>query len=143
MTREIHIFSQIFLHVTWHVSENEPAIQDQIEDMVHETIRQSCDKIEGVTCIAVNGMPDHIHIVIRIEPTVLLSESIGKIKGSSAYRINQQLGRKTIQWQRGYGVVSFSKKHIDSVVGYVKNQKKHHHEATTIEILETIRREFT
>ena len=72
-----------------------------------------------------------------MEPFVLLSDFIGKVKGASAHEVNKEVGPETIKWQRGYGVVSFSKKHLPGVLSYVEDQEKHHETGTTKKALET------
>ena len=72
-----------------------------------------------------------------MEPFVFLSGFIGKIKGASSYEINRRFGSGTIQWQRGYGIVSFAKKHLSTVLSYVEKQKEHHKQGTTNKSLES------
>ena len=58
------------------------------------------------------------------------------MKGAVAYKANRHFARQVLEWQRGYGVVTFSKRHLDTLVQYARNQKKHHAEGTTIDLLE-------
>ena len=50
------------------------------------------------------------------------------------------MGRTVLQWQTGYGVVSFGRKDLPWVIDYVRNQKEHHAFAKTFERLERIHR---
>ena len=63
---------------------------------------------------------------MSIEPFVTISELVQQLKGSSAHEVNQKTGRKILEWQRGYGVVSFGKGHLDWVLDYIRNQREHH-----------------
>ena len=67
-----------------------------------------------------------------------MSEWIGKLKGGSSYHINQTANHKLLEWQRGYGIVSFGTKDLQWVINYVLNQKEHHKKGTTHERLEKI-----
>jgi hypothetical protein len=40
--------------------------------------------------------------------------------------VNRRTGRKALEWQRGYGVVSFGRAHLDWVLKYIANQREHH-----------------
>jgi putative transposase len=73
-------------------------------------------------------------------PTVLISDFIGQLKGSSAHETNRQFGRgrKILEWQTGYGVVSFGTKGLDWVVAYIRKQSEHHTRGTVHERLERI-----
>ena len=63
----------------------------------------------------------------------------GDLKGASAYYINHEVAqRKWLDWQAGYGVVSFGTRDLPWVIRYVRNQKEHHGRGTTHERLERI-----
>ena len=84
--------------------------------------------------LAINGMPDHIHIFFGMRPTQSLSDLMQDIKGGSSEWINK---KKIIQgrfsWQEGYGAFSYSKSNVDNVIAYIKNQENHHRNKTFIE----------
>jgi hypothetical protein len=70
-------------------------------------------------------------------PTLLLSEWIGELKGASAHHINHRVAnRKLLEWQAGYGIVSFGTKDMEWVIRYIQNQKQHHERGTVTERLE-------
>lgn len=66
-------------------------------------------------------MEDHAHLLIRIPPTIALSDAVLEIKARSS----RWMG-KTFEWQRGYGAFSVSHSNIQSVVRYIRNQETHH-----------------
>ena len=39
-------------------------------------------------------MPDHVHLLTRLPPTVTVSEFIGQVKGATAFRVNRDLKPK-------------------------------------------------
>ena len=131
-----HIYSEIFLHTTWHCHENQPMINSDIETSLFKYIEEYCKKVKGVHFKGIGGTETHIHFVFQMEPFVSLSDLIGKIKGSSSHEVNMEFGKDSIKWQRGYGVVSFAKKNLGAVLKYVKNQKEHHKKGSINEILE-------
>jgi putative transposase len=77
--------------------------------------------------LAINGMPDHIHIFIGYKPTISLPELVKDIKVASTLFIN---GRKLVTgkfaWQEGYGAFSYSLSQVDRVCKYIINQELHH-----------------
>ena len=88
---------------------------------------------------AIGGTDDHVHLAVTAPPTLLVSEWIGELKGASAHYVNHTLAnRKVIEWQTGYGVVSFGTKAMPWVVHYVENQREHHAKRTTYERLERV-----
>lgn len=91
--------------------------------------------------IAINGMPDHIHMFIGFEPVDQMSELIKVVKGESSKWIREKgLVKGRFNWQAGYGAFSYSRSHIDQVYHYIHNQKEHHKKKTFreeyIELLE-------
>lgn len=76
--------------------------------------------------ISINGMPDHVHILIGMRPHQSLSDLLQDIKGSSSLWINdQQLTQRKFRWQEGYGAFSYSHSHLKAVINYIENQEKH------------------
>jgi hypothetical protein len=48
------------------------------------------------------------------------------MKGGSSFDVNERMRHKVLQWQRGYGVVSFGKANLSWVLDYIANQREHH-----------------
>ncbi|MEN6457851.1 MAG: IS200/IS605 family transposase [Thermoguttaceae bacterium] len=131
-------YSEINLHITWHTKASLPLLTPTVEPLVHRYIKQRLINEKGVFIHEIGGIETHIHLVIAVPPTVQPSEWIGQLKGASAHEINQQVGHrdKTLQWQAGYGVVSFGTGDLEWVKEYVRNQRRHHAEGKTFDRLE-------
>ena len=81
--------------------------------------------------LAINGMPDHLHIFIGMRPTQSISDLLQDIKGSSSKWINEKKFLKVkFEWQEGYGAFSYSKSHVNNVINYIQNQENHHKKET-------------
>jgi len=77
--------------------------------------------------LAINGMPDHVHLFVGLHPTQAISELMQRVKGESSEWINKKgfvLGK--FQWQEGYGAFSYGHSQVKQVYDYVMNQKQHH-----------------
>ena len=130
-------YTEINLHMTWHVKDDPPVLRDEIETQVHRTLRGQAIDEPGVFLHEIGGTDDHVHLVVTIPPTVLISEWIGQLKGSSSHYINHHVAnRKVLEWQSKYGVVSFGTKDLPWVVEYVRGQREHHAGGKTHERLE-------
>ena len=133
------IYSEIHLHITWHTKNSAPAITAELETHLHRWLRGRILQTPGVLLHAIGGTEDHIHLAVTVPPTLLASDWIGELKGASAHYVNHALAnRKVIEWQSGYGVVSFGTKAMPWVVRYVENQREHHAKRTTFERLERV-----
>jgi putative transposase len=131
-------YSEINLHIVWRTKNSIPLLTPQVEALTHRALRKRLLNTEGVLVHEIGGTENHVHLCISIPPTVLISELIGRLKGGSAHDINQEVGRleKVIQWQAGYGVVSFGTGDLPWVCEYVRNQKTHHAQDRCFERLE-------
>jgi len=121
-----NFYSEIYLHITWHTKGSSPLLIPKVEAEVHHYLRGRCINTPGVFIHEIGGIEDHVHLCVTIQPTIVISELIGQLKGASSHEVNHKLGRKALEWQTGYGVVSFGKKDLKWVMNYVKNQREHH-----------------
>ena len=133
------VYSEINLHFVWHVKQNLPIISSIIEPGLYQFLRSYSLKTEGLIFHEVGGTETHVHIAVSMPPTLIVSEWIGRLKGASSHFVNHELAnRKLLDWQRGYGVVSFGTKDLQWVINYIRNQKAHHAKGTTVGRLENI-----
>ena len=121
-----HVFHEIFLHLNWHAKDSHPLITAALEPPIYEFLDDRCRKIGGVFLHGIGGTPTHIHMAINIEPHVCISDLVGDLKGACSHEINKRSRMQRLQWQRGFGVVSFGKKQLPWVLKYIANQKQHH-----------------
>jgi putative transposase len=131
-------YSEINLHIVWHTKQSLPLLTPPVEAETHHYLRGRLINTPGAFVHEVGGTENHVHVVVSIAPTILISELIGQLKGASAHEINQKTGRrrKVLEWQTGYGVVSFGTKDLEWVKAYVRNQKQHHGQGTIQDRLE-------
>jgi len=121
-----HIFHELFIHLNWHTKEDQALLNEKLEAQVHEFLKRRCMDTKGVYFHGVGGTSTHVHLVLQIEPFVCISDLVGDLKGACSREINAQERYRALEWQRGFGVVSFGKKQLGWVLDYVANQKEHH-----------------
>ena len=81
--------------------------------------------------IIVNGVSDHVHILIGLNPSISISDTVHGIKRSSSLFINKEklcIGK--FAWQEGYGGFTYSRSQLENVYNYIQNQEKHHEKST-------------
>src|ERR1700744_1756304 len=119
-------FSQIYLQFVFAVQHRQNLIPKEHKEELHKYITGLVQNRKA-KMLAVNCMPDHIHLFVGFKPTVLISDFVKEIKVESNEFINSKNWIKgKFGWQEGYGVFSYSHSHIDAVVKYVLNQEAHH-----------------
>src|SRR5207302_3624991 len=97
-----------------------------LELLTHRELEEKCRRIKGVYLHAIGGTDTHVHLALNIEPFATISELVQELKGASSFEVNKRMSRKALEWQRGYGVVSFGKAHLDWVLEYIRRQREHH-----------------
>ncbi|OYU67606.1 MAG: transposase [Cytophagaceae bacterium BCCC1] len=119
-------FSQIYIQLVFAVKGRESLIQSIWEEELYKYIA-GIIKNKGQKLLAINGMPDHIHIFIGMKPSCSLSDLVREIKKSSNEFINEKKFTATkFQWQEGFGAFSYGHSALDNVIAYIQNQKEHH-----------------
>jgi REP element-mobilizing transposase RayT len=85
----------------------------------------------GHKVLQINGMPDHVHILIGMRPTEALSGLMKKVKSDSSEWINsRRFVRGKFRWQEGFGAFLYSKIDLPNVIRYIQNQEQHHAKQT-------------
>lgn len=119
-------FTQIYLHIVFAVQNRISLIHPEWKDDLYKYIT-GIVKNNGHKLIAINGMPNHLHIAVGYKPHQLIPDLLQDIKGDSSKWINEKKFVKGhFSWQAGYGAFSFSHSQVDTVVKYILNQVQHH-----------------
>lgn len=123
-------FSQMYIQVVFAVKHRQTLIQPSWEERLYE-YTTGIIRNKGQKLLAVNGMPDHIHILIGMKPACCLSDLVREIKKSTNEFINEnKFTGSRFNWQAGFGAFSYSHSHLDNVIRYIMNQKEHHRKET-------------
>ncbi len=129
-------FYKLFYHVVWATKQRQPLITAELEPTAYDYIRRKAMGLEG-TVYALNGLADHVHLVVSIPPRIAVATFIGQVKGVTSSKINKDNpGAVPLYWQEEYGVFSFDEKRLPNFVGYVERQKHHHAEGRLYGVLE-------
>ena len=119
-------FTQLQIHVVLSVKNREQLITKEIESEIFSYITGIVNN-NGHRLLQINGMPDHIHILLSLNPKQSISELIKAIKPGSSFRINSSGWIKhKFNWQSGYAAFSCSRSHAERTIQYIRNQKEHH-----------------
>ena len=122
--------TKLVFHVVFSTKDREPLITNEFQCHLYRYIAGILKK-EGAILLQIGGMPDHIHLVIRLKSVHSLASIVQKVKGCSSKWANSEckLSRQ-FAWQEGYGAFSVSESQTDTLIAYVRNQKKHHRKSS-------------
>lgn len=135
-------FSQIYIQLVFAVRNRDALISTNWEEQLYKYITGIVQN-KDQKMLAINGMPDHIHLLIGMKPTCCLSDLVREIKKSSNSFINEQkLSKYKFEWQEGYGAFSYSHSALDTVINYICHQKEHHKKSTFREEYKSFLKKF-
>jgi putative transposase len=121
-------FAQHYSHLIWTTKYREPVIDDELAGVIKAKIYATSNDLNAVLH-ALGIMPDHIHMAVSIPPRIAISDYIWAIKGKSSHHVNHSDDVRypgQFAWQREYGLISFGKRSLPTVIAYVNNQREHH-----------------
>jgi putative transposase len=133
-----HAFHQLYYHFAWATHSRAALIHRDYRSNLLKIINEEAEK-RGGWPIRHNAMPDHVHLLVRLPPTVSVSDYIGQVKGATAHRVNEEIKPSfKLTWQKGYGVLTLRKDEVEKVSRYIDNQEAHHANGRLSVLLERV-----
>jgi putative transposase len=119
-------YSSLLYHIIFSTKHREPLITPALREKLYLYVAGILRGQDGLA-LEIGGMPDHLHLVIRIKPDVSVSEIVRLVKANSSKWANERLtGMGRFAWQRGFGAFTVSSSQLDAVRQYVRTQEDHH-----------------
>ena len=120
------IYKEGFHHFVWATRKREPFITPEVERVLYRYVRHRCKDLR-VTVHALNGMPDHVHLVATLPASLAPADFMETVKGGSSHFVNHLPETKgCLYWQEGYGWLIFALQDQPVVIRYVDLQKERH-----------------
>ena len=121
-------WTQLYLHFTWATWDRYPFLNPSVRPRVYQCIQAECGRM-GAEVIAIGGIEDHVHLLVRAPATLAPANLAKQVKGASSHLMTHEIARgETFKWQGGYGVFSVSKREVPMIREYVLHQEQHHRE---------------
>ena len=121
-----HSFSHLLVHI---IFSTKGRINSIYTDLQNELFPYICgiSKGENSPIYQINGVEDHIHILVALHPATSVSDYIKRIKTHSTKWIHSKFpNSKNFAWQSGYASFSVSESSKRAVANYIATQKEHH-----------------
>ncbi len=119
-----HTHTNLLIHVVFSTQGYLPLITSDKRAELFAYMGGLVKELKGKPII-INGMSDHVHLLILLPPNVSVSDAMRFVKANSSRWLNERSGKK-FAWQKGFGAFSVSRLSVDAVVKYIKNQEHHH-----------------
>jgi len=123
-------YTQLYVHVVFAVKGRQNMISPKWKEELYKYITGIVTN-QGQKLMIINGMPDHLHILIGMKPDIALSDLVRDIKSNSSKFINEKgLTIGKFAWQNGFGAFTVGQSQQENVINYIKTQEEHHRHRT-------------
>ena len=126
-------YTHLVYHIVFRTHRSILAIDEQHERELYAYIHGYIMRHKAIL-YRIGGMPDHIHLLVSIPPTIAVSEFVRGLKFASSSWLKQNPTFSLFSgWGEGYAAFTYSRDQIPVVKQYIINQKEHHRKITFAE----------
>ncbi len=119
---------RIYLHITWTTRDREPTIDVDSASLLRRLL-PAIARQERAHILELGIVRTHVHVLLRVWPTTPIPRLVQRLKGGSSVIVNRERGstvRQPLRWAKGYNVDSVSRRAVEKVREYIRNQPAHH-----------------
>jgi REP element-mobilizing transposase RayT len=121
-----HTFTHLRYHVVFSTKNRSPFLDAELRDRLFPYLGGIVRELDG-TALAIGGMPDHVHVLLSLPPTLALADVLRVVKTNASRWVHESWPeRRAFAWQTGYGAFAVSRSNEAAVVHYIANQEEHH-----------------
>ena len=125
-----HTFTNLLFHVIFSAKDRCAALDHQIRPRLFPYMGGIVREAGGIP-LAVNGVSDHVHLLLALPATLAVADAMRVLKTNSSRWVHEQWpDRRSFAWQAGYGAFSVSRSNVEEVERYIANQEEHHRRIT-------------
>lgn len=118
--------THLYVHLVWATWDRLPLITAAIEPRLYVALAEKCRELKCVP-LAVGGIADHMHMLVRLHPTIAVATLVKELKGSSSHLVTHELAVGAFfKWQGSYGAFTLREEEVPSILRYIRGQKEHH-----------------
>jgi len=122
--------SRVLIHITFSTKERSPMIDESVSPELNAYLATVTRNL-NCECYRVGGIPDHVHLALRLSRTIAIANLVEKIKSSSSKWLKSKSQTLSgFAWQRGYGAFSVGQNDLDKLIAYIESQPVHHRTRT-------------
>lgn len=119
-------YTNLIYHVVFSTKDRRPLIISEREERLYEYIGGIIRGLGGIL-LAINGIEDHVHLLVKLRPDIAVSDILRDLKANSSGWMHRVFpDTDDFSWQNGYGAFTVSQSQIEKVKAYIARQKVHH-----------------
>ncbi len=124
-----HTYTNLWYHLVFGTKDRLPLIEENWRKRLHAYLGGTIRGMGGVAS-EINGVADHVHLLVSLKPTHELAKVLQELKADSSLWVHKQGLSAEFAWQRGYGAFTVSSSQLENVRRYLVNQEEHHRKMT-------------
>jgi REP element-mobilizing transposase RayT len=125
-----HSYSNLLIHVVFSTKSRTRSIDPRIQPDLWAYMGGTVREMRG-TARLINGIEDHVHMLISLPADISLAECLRVVKTNSSRWIHEAFpDHRSLAWQTGYGAFSVSASNEKQVFKYIQDQERHHRRMT-------------
>jgi len=113
-------------HVVWCPKYRRPVLVNGVDGRLKDIIRETCAEIHA-ELIEMEVMPDHVHLLVEVDPQYGIHRAVRLIKGRSSRLLRDEYpwlkSRLPTLWTNSYFVSTVGGAPLKTVRQYIENQK--------------------
>ncbi len=121
-----HSFTNLLTHIIFSTKDRVPSIDAELKPPLLAYMGGIIREMHG-TALSINVIADHVHLLIRLPPTLSLSDGMRILKTNSSLWVHKKYSSHAkFGWQAGFGAFSVSQSNVQAVSQYIAHQEEHH-----------------
>jgi putative transposase len=117
-------YTNFLYHIVFGTKGRLPLIKNDLKPRLYEYLGGTIRGLGGIA-FEINGIEDHVHLLVKIPPTIKFSDFLRELKANSSKWVNENTNEK-FAWQRRYGAFTVSESQFEIVRNYIRKQEEHH-----------------
>lgn len=113
-------------HVVWCPKYRRPVLTGRVEVRLKEVLRKICAEV-GAEVLEVEVMPDHVHLLVSVDPQFGIARLVRSMKGRSSRILRVEFPdlrrRMRTLWTNSCYIGTVGGASLETVRAYVENQK--------------------
>ena len=113
-------------HMVWCPKYRRKVLVDAVAKRLETLLRETCKELQ-VDVIALEIMPDHVHLLAEVDPHFGVHRVVKRLKGKSSRLLRQEFpalrSRLPTLWTNSYFVATVGGAPLSVIKQYVENQK--------------------
>ena len=119
-------YTQLIYHIVFRTKYSKPTLPNEYSEELYRYISGFISNKKSYL-YRINGMPDHIHILVGLHSTLSLADFVKVLKTSTNLWMKENGNFPDFEsWGEKYGAFTCFYKGKESIIEYIKNQREHH-----------------